>query len=242
MARTGNIIFVLGCFILRSGEILFVLLLLLLIPFCVYVLVDAQIVVNSADLPEEISILAPKEKNGVDFSALRAINEDIVGWISIDDTGINYPVLQGENNEYYLARDYTRQWATSGSIFIDYRNEVDLSDVFSIIYGHRMGYGKMFSDIALFQNGNYFASHTIGNYYIGDEKYTLRVVSFALVSATEQKIYDVSHSKDDMSTVQFVYDRSKWRNGVLPEGRFVLLSTCDASDRSMRDVLLMHVE
>ena len=55
----------------------------------------------------------------VDFDALRAINEDVVAWVYIEDTGINYPVVQGEDNEYYLHHTFERKENFSGAIFMD---------------------------------------------------------------------------------------------------------------------------
>ena len=241
MARAGDLVYSFGSLVLRISLIVGIILVAIIASFCIYAAIDAQMIVESANLPDEIIELAP-ENNEVDLVALAAINSDIVGWLVVDGTNINYPVLKGEDNDYYLARDYMRKWATAGSIFMDYRNSDDLSDTLTVIYGHRMGYGKMFSDVTLFADGDYFASHLTGSFFANNKKYNLRTVAFALMSATEQAIYDVSHSRDGMSAVHLIYENAKWRSGLLSSGRFVLLSTCDARDRSMRDILLMHVE
>ena len=227
--------------LLRIGEMIAVIMALFIVIICCYLLTDAQIVVHSADLPREIEKLAPENNNKeLDFKALKTINEDVIGWIRVDGTGINYPILQGGDNDYYLARNYKKEWATAGSVFLDYRNAADFSDLFSVLYGHRMGYGKMFSDVTKFSDRNYFDAHTGGELYVGDSKYQLRTVAFALISAVEQKVYDVEHSKNNISTVDLIFKEAKYRNDI--EGdRYLLLSTCDAQDRGKRDVLLMLI-
>lgn len=244
MARTGDIVYAFSSFVLKISMTIGILFVAVVALFCVYSAIDAQLVVESANLPVEIVELAPAPDNDeIDLTALTSINSDIIGWLTVDGTNIDYPVLKGENNDYYLARDYTRKWATAGSIFMDFRNSANLGDVLTIIYGHRMGYGKMFSDVTLFADGDYFANHLTGSFFGGDKRYSLRTVAFALISATDQSVYDVARSRGDMFAVRKIYENAKWRNGLLPpDGHFVLLSTCDARDRSMRDVLLMYVE
>ena len=72
-----------------------VIMALFIVIICCYLLTDAQIVVHSADLPREIEKLAPENNNKeLDFKALKTINEDVIGWIRVDGTGINYPIYQ----------------------------------------------------------------------------------------------------------------------------------------------------
>ena len=79
-----------------------------------------------------------REWPAVDFASLQKINPDIVGWIYIEGTQINYPVVQGNDNQYYLKHLFSGEWNGSGCIFLDSRNRADFSDRHSIIYGHHM--------------------------------------------------------------------------------------------------------
>ena len=83
----------------------------------------------------------------VDFDALRAINPDVVGWLIIDGTNINYPVVQGKDNQYYLRHLFTGEYNASGCIFLDSRNAGDFSNQHSILYGHHMDNGTMFNGL-----------------------------------------------------------------------------------------------
>ena len=74
----------------------------------------------------------------VDFEALNQMNGDIVGWIFLESSEINYPITQSEDNSYYLKHLFDKSSNSSGSIFLDCRNASDFTDRHSIIYGHHM--------------------------------------------------------------------------------------------------------
>ena len=80
----------------------------------------------------------------VDFSLLKQENEDIVGWIYCEGTPISYPVVQSGDNQYYLHRLINGEYNIAGSIFMDYRNNAELEDNNTIIYGHNMKNNTMF--------------------------------------------------------------------------------------------------
>ena len=97
----------------------------------------------------------------VDFESLQAINPDIVAWIFIEGTNINYPVVQGADNSYYLNRLFDGGYNGAGTIFMDYRNERDLSDDHSIFYGHHMQNGSMFKQITLYADQAFYDAHPV---------------------------------------------------------------------------------
>lgn len=91
------------------------------------------------------------------LSALRQQNDDLVGWISVPDSRIDYPVVQANDNDYYLNHAFDRSYLAAGTIYIDYRNSKDFTENYNtIIYGHNMLSGAMFSCISDFFNRNYF--------------------------------------------------------------------------------------
>ncbi len=91
----------------------------------------------------------------VDFASLRAINEDIVAWIYIPDTGINYPVVQGEDNEYYLHHTFEKKDNFSGAIFMDTTCHPDFSSDNSILFGHNLRTGEMFGELKRLYDTDY---------------------------------------------------------------------------------------
>ena len=98
----------------------------------------------------------------VDFAALESINSDCVAWIRIDGTAIDYPVVQGYDNSFYLKHLFDGEWNGAGCIFLDSRVEPDLSDRHSVLYGHHMKNGTMFSDIAKYKDQTYYENHATG--------------------------------------------------------------------------------
>lgn len=106
-----------------------------------------------------------KEKEGkkdkcpitVDFSSLQAINADVVAWIYIPDTGVKYPVVQGEDNEYYLHHTFEKKENFSGAIFMDITCESDFSSDNSILFGHNLKTGEMFGALKKLYDTNYNA-------------------------------------------------------------------------------------
>ncbi|MCD8153329.1 MAG: class B sortase [Clostridiales bacterium] len=122
---------------------------------------------NTSETSEEDPVemeAQPQAPIEVDFDSLLAINEDVVGWIYMEAlTDINYPVVQGVDNDQYLHTTYENNYNFAGTIFIDYQNSRDLTDCNTIVYGHNMKNGSMFgqlkkyvSDESLYEDSPYF--------------------------------------------------------------------------------------
>ncbi len=95
----------------------------------------------------------------VDFEALRETSPDIIGWLALPDTAINYPVTQTDDNEYYLHHLYDGTYNKTGCLFTDYENQEDFSDRNTIIYGHNMRDGSMFAALNEYDEQSYFDGH-----------------------------------------------------------------------------------
>ena len=95
----------------------------------------------------------------VDFAALGDVNEDIVAWLYGEGTVLNYPVVKGEDNSYYLSHLFDGSDNASGCLFLDSRNSSDFSDDNTIIYGHNMKNGTMFAFINQYQEQSYYDQH-----------------------------------------------------------------------------------
>lgn len=97
----------------------------------------------------------------VNFGALRETNPDIVAWIYSPGTAINYPVVQGKDNQYYLKRLFDGSYNNNGCIFLDFRNSPDFSDGNSVLYGHHMKTEAMFSSIEGYKKQDYYEAHPV---------------------------------------------------------------------------------
>ena len=116
-----------------------------------------------------------EEENGevvktIDFDKLTQINSDVIGWISIENTGINYPILQANDNEYYLKKDLYKKNNSCGSIYLDCNTNKDFSEQNTVIYGHHLTRGGMFTELDKIYNGElgnevYIQIYTLENSY-----------------------------------------------------------------------------
>lgn len=104
---------------------------------------------------EDPSVVLPT----VDFDALRKTGADIIGWLTLPDTAINYPVTQADDNEYYLHHLYDGTYNKVGCLFADHENQEDFSDRNTIIYGHNMRDGSMFATLNEYDEQSYFDGH-----------------------------------------------------------------------------------
>ena len=126
------------------------LLVLLAVVWSGYALWDNSRVYAAAD-NVQAGLLAfkprPQEDNSLSFGQLRDINPDVCGWLTLDGTAIDYPVVQGESNFTYLNTDVYGSFALAGSIFLDVDCDADFSGRYSLLYGHHMENGRMFGDL-----------------------------------------------------------------------------------------------
>jgi sortase B len=111
----------------------------------------------------------------IDFSSLRAVNPGVVGWLYGPGTVIDYPIVQGEDNSFYLTHLYDGKRNGNGSLFMDYRNNADFSDVNTLIYGHHMKTGKMFGSLEGYKKQEYYDAHPVLYLFTPAEIYEIQV-------------------------------------------------------------------
>ena len=121
--------------------------------------------------------------------SLAAISGNVIAWISVDDTTINYPVVQGKDNMEFLSKDAEGKDSAAGSIFLDSRNSPDFSDPYSILYGHHMAQGLMFGALDAFADPDYLESHREGTLSIKDREIPFRIAAFLVVPAGCDEVF-----------------------------------------------------
>jgi sortase B len=139
----------------------------------------------------------PLEKLHFDWDNLLERNPDTVGWIIVPGTQINYPVVQGANNEYYLYRLFDDTASGTGTVFSDYQGSKTLDAQNNLIYGHNMLDGSMFSDITMYTNQDFFDEHTV--VYLGtpERNYELRTVATSKVDQNAPiRVFDFDSDAD----------------------------------------------
>lgn len=171
----------------------------------------------------------------------KAVNEDVVGWIIIPGTNIDYPVLHGEDNDYYLHYTLYREWRAYGSIYLDYRCEPDFSSPNSIIYGHHMAAGNMFSQLLNFKDESFWQQHPTGWLYTLEEIYKIEFFAYywtapeaepyqaAFMSPAEQERYLAGILERAIHYREIPMD--------LETDRMVTLSTCSYELSNTRTVV-----
>ena len=176
----------------------------------------------------------------LDLNALRAVNPDVVGWILIPDTVINYPLMQAEDNSYYLERTWDRKSNAMGSIFLEQLSSADLTDKNTIVYGHNMNDGSMFASLRDYREQAYYEAHPY--VYILTDLGVYRYEIFSCYTASiKSNTYGVEFPTET-SWLRFLekgLEDSVIDTGVQPEptDRVLTLSTCAGANRSARWVV-----
>ncbi len=129
----------------------------------------------------------PPYESPIDFSALREINPDIVAWVEIPGTRIDYPVVQADNNETYLHRSFEGEESSAGAIYLDCDSDSDFMGKHSILYGHHMKNGSMFAEIVKFKEKTFFQEHREVILYLPDRELHLKTIAALYGDASGEK-------------------------------------------------------
>ena len=173
---------------------------------------------------------APKEAQrqcSMDFSELQKINGDIIGWLYAEGTKIDYPVLHGEDNEYYLDHLYNKEYNSSGSLFADYRNHDDFSDQNTVVYGHHMANGTMFGSIELYRDQEFYEASPTMMLYTPAGDYLVELVSGTHESGYDEFVsFQFQSDEEFMEYVDAIRSRSTFQSNVSVEPGDQLISLC----------------
>ena len=165
----------------------------------------------------------------VDFNKLEEINPDIIAWIEIPGLEISYPVVQGKDNEYYLHHLITGEKHKSGSIFMDFHNQEDLSDRNSIIYGHNMKDGSMFGTLDQYQEQSLYQNYPCFYMYVPGYVYEYQIFScYEAPTDHPAYTYAFADSEDYEVFLETLQRSAMYDTGttVTRENQIVTLSTC----------------
>ena len=198
---------------------------------CIYAIYDFWCCIKQSESGEYVTIAA-----SADFDW--AANSNVIAIISIDDTTIHYPIVQWRDNKYYLARNERNEYSVAGSIFLDYRNSKDFDDNYNIIYGHRMSAGQMFSDIAKFEEGEFFDVHKKATILRADEEIDTEIIAFLRVGVNSS-LYRLESRRLRLDNLQDIKSEAIQYRENNEVGRIFVLSTCNKKSKSLRDVLVL---
>ena len=182
------------------------------------------------------------------YETLYKKNKKLIGWLKIDDTNIDYPVMQTVNNEYYLDHNFNQEYDKNGSLFLDKDCNAAFPNTNMIIYGHHMKSGKMFGNLNYYSKESYYKEHpqiqfdTIYEEGIYDIMYVFRsrIYNEDEVVFKYYQFFDVNSEDEFYSAMDEMARMSLYDTGVTAEygDKLITLSTCDSSEEDGRFVVV----
>ena len=219
----------------RAYEKTMLLIFIIALLICIYALYDTWYVFDHANDKSYLKFKpGVEDENGAVSES--PITSDMVGWITMDDTNIDYPIMQGEDNTEYLNKDPYGKFSLSGSIFLDSRNNSAFTDEYSLIYGHHMEYGVMFGALDDYLDEDYLQSHRHGQLLVGrDGKVMYELEAFYAMSADAKD--DFIFNPENYEEL-YAFLREK---GMDINHRVLCLSTCAGDTSTTRIVVFAYI-
>ncbi len=182
------------------------------------------------------------------YKTLYNLNQDLIGWVKIDDTIIDYPVMQAEDNNYYLTHNFDREEEKAGALFLDCNCDIVRGNDNYIIYGHHLTSGRMFSKLGEYESERYYEKHPYIQFDTIYEEGTYQVMY-----AFRSRVYDADEIR--FKYYQFInaqseeefnsYMREMARESFYDTGvtavygdKLLTLSTCDYQEQNGRFVVV----
>lgn len=224
------------------------LFLILVFLYACFALWDTWRIYNGAGIDESLMKYKPEsdKDNGDSFEKLMEINPDVCAWLTIENTHIDYPVLQGEDNVTYVNTNVYGEFSLSGSIFLDYRNAPDFTDFYSLIYGHHMDGDAMFGELSKFLEKDYFYAHRTGTLFLPDSTCDIEFFAVVRTDAYDARLFhpDSSSSGERTALLQYISDCAVLYDDmeVNEEDRLISLSTCSDAATNARTVILGRLQ
>ncbi len=176
----------------------------------------------------------------VDFEALAGVNADVVAWLSAENESLDYPVVQGEDNDYYLNHLFDGTQNKNGSVFMDWRNATDFSDQNTLIYGHNMNNGTMFACLLDYSSQEYYEENPRLILVTPEESYYLYAFS-GYVTGPVSEVYQMQYASEEeyAAYLEEIRRNSDFVSDVevSTQDRIVTLSTCSYVYQNARYVL-----
>lgn len=198
------------------------------------------------ELQAELKKRKPDEKKP-SFEELLKINPDVVGWVTLEGTQIDDPIVQGKDNQEYLNKNVYGEYALAGSIFLDSRCDSSFQEAYQLVYGHHMEKHRMFGDLDLYLKKKFFKKHTKGTLMIPGKAYPLQILASMEVDAGDDYIFDPQTCQSNPEAfLQAVSQKSKYVHKELlrevekerEKYSVLALSTCSSEQEEKRIVVL----
>ena len=198
---------------------------------------------------DETQITETKTEKMLQLEELKKENNDIVAWLEIPNTKINYPVLQTSDNEYYMKHNYKKEKSGDGSIFLDKDYNWDIPSSNLLIYGHNNKNGNMFQDLLKYEDENYYKEHPTIQFTTVNEDCTYEIIAVfksRVYYKSEQNVfrYYFFINAENEEEYNYYVDESK-KSSLYDTGKtaeygeqLLTLSTCEYSQEDGRFVIV----
>lgn len=221
--------------------------------YAAYALWDNSRIYSAAeDVQADMVKLKPvvEEDGGASFEELMAVNPDVCAWVTLDNTNIDYPVLQGETNLTYINMDVYGNFALAGSIYLDSRNDNTFCEAYSLLYGHHMENSRMFGDLDLYKERAFFEENTTGMLILPDRAYDLEIFACLLLTASDDFIFEPEQWQTDIDELlSYAKENSLYlHEEILMEleqkeaPQVLAFSTCASEFTDARTIILAMME
>lgn len=170
---------------------------------------------------------------------LSSINSDYRFWLKVNNTNIDYPVVQGKDNDYYLNHDFNKDYLASGSIFMDYRNDFE-NDKSIIIYGHHMRNKTMFGELANFKDESFFKENNKIKIEYKGKTYTYEIFSVYIADSSEDFLeINFNNDSEYEDYLNSIINKSlfKTNTNVTSKDKIVTLYTCSYEFNGARTIV-----
>jgi len=215
-----------------------------LVAFAIYALWDSNQIYKEADKSNYAIYKPMDDDEGMSFRELQAINPEVIAWLEVYGTNIDYPVTQGEDNTKYVNTNALGVYSLSGAIFLDAENSRDFSDFNSILYGHHMEKNMMFGELGKFSDKSMFDSHKYGRLYFERKDNGIEFFAFVHADAYDMSVFMPNISeKERQRYLENLFEKATHKRDVkvTVEDRLVLLTTCSADSTNGRDVFIGRI-
>lgn len=219
-----------------------VISLLFLVSF--YSLWDTRQLYKSSE-SKQFEIYKPEKVDTTSYEDLVNINDEVIGWLDVFGTKINYPLVQSENNAKYVNTNVYNEYELSGSIFLDYRNNPDFTDFNNIIYGHHMANGSMFGDLEKFSQQDFFEEHAYGNLFFNGKEHGLEIISYFHTDAYNREFFtaNIKGEEQQRNLLELIQKEATYLRSTELDinDRYVLLTTCSSATTNGRDIVVAKI-
>jgi len=213
-----------------------------IMAFSGYMIYENTYLQNRAFSSASIQYKPDTKEDTVSIDELMSNIPDAVGWITMDSTHIDYPIVQGEDDLFYASRDIYQQPSLTGAIYLQAANAGDFTESYNLLYGHHMDNGAMFGDLTKYLDPAFFNSHLAGTLVTSKEVFDIEVISVVKTDAYETAVYSTT-SMDWNSYTATILNNSNIKvvnqnSAVTSADRFLVLSTCEGTATDGRILLI----